>query len=60
MRTPMIVYGCGMSAYLPYENLQFNNNIDLSQIRQTSDEHVIRYIVEVDLHFTVELHNKLK
>ena len=36
--------GCRMSQYLPYENLQFNNNIELTQILRTSDEHVTGYI----------------
>ena len=54
------LYGWAMSQYLPYEGLRWNNNITLEEIMQTSDEADEGHIIECDLHFPPEIHDKLK
>lgn len=54
------LYGWAMSQYLPYADLKFDNNITLDQILETEDDNEIGYIVELDLSFPEELHDKFK
>ena len=49
-----------MSEYLPRKDLKFNNKVELDTILYTPDDHETGYILEVDLRFPEELHDKLK
>ena len=49
-----------MSEYLPSKNLDWDNYMDLEDILESPDDHFKGYILEVDLHFPVELHAKFK
>ena len=44
-----------MSEYLPYSWLMFNEYVDMDDILATTDDAKTGYIVEVDLHFPIEL-----
>lgn len=54
------LYGWAMSQYLPYKNLKLINNALLGDILQTADDSEIGYIIECDLYFPPEIHDKLK
>ena len=54
------LYGCSMSLYLPHKDLNSKNDIELATILNTPDDAETGSIVEVDLDFLVELHDKLK
>jgi hypothetical protein len=54
------LYGWAMSQALPYKNLHFNTDVTLEDILNTDDNSDVGYIVEVDLHFPAEIHDKLK
>ena len=54
------LYGWAMSQTLPYRNIAFVKNIDLPKILNTGVDSNIGYIVECDLHFPPELHDKFK
>ena len=54
------LYGWAMSQALPYKNLHFNTDVTLEDILNTDDNSDVGYIVEVDLHFPEEIHDKLK
>ena len=54
------LYGWAMSQHLPYEGFNFNENITLDEILQTPDDSDEGHIIEVDLHFPPEIHDKLK
>ena len=54
------LYGCSMSEYLPYKDLEWDNLMKLEYILEAPDDHRTGYISEEDLHFPVELHDKLK
>ena len=56
------LYGWAMSQYLPYKDLKFidDEDIDLSKILNTPDDHNHGYIVECDLTFPKHLHDKFK
>ena len=54
------LYGWAMSQHLPYEGLRFVEDVSLDNILQTPDEADEGYIIECDLHFPPEIHDKLK
>ena len=54
------LYGGAMSEFLPYDDLRWNNNLTLEDILTTEDNAEEGHIVEVDLHFPSEIHDKLK
>jgi hypothetical protein len=54
------LYGWAMSQVLPYKDIKFENNKTLKEILETKDDNKIGYIVECDLSFPVELHDKFK
>ena len=54
------LYGCSMSKYLRHRDLKFKNKIELDTILKNPDDNETGYRLEVDLHFPVELHDKLK
>jgi hypothetical protein len=54
------LYGWAMSQYLPYANISLNKDITIDEIIGTSDESDIGYIIECDLEYPQELHDKLK
>ena len=54
------LYGWAMSQLLPTGNLQFRNDVSINQILKTSDDNPTGYIIEVDLRFPKEIHEKLK
>ena len=47
-----------MSEYLPHKDLKFDNNVELDTILNTPNDNATGSIVDVDLHFPVELHDK--
>ena len=49
-----------MSQYLPYKNLALNKDIGIDEILKTGDEADVGYIIECDLEFPKEIHDKLK
>ena len=55
-----IIYGWGMSQYLPYKNIRLNKDVKLEDVLNTSDDNDVGYIVECNLTFPKHLHNKLK
>ena len=54
------LYGWAMSEALPYKDIQFSNNTSLETILATPDDATTGYILEVDLSFPEELHDKFK
>ena len=54
------LHGWAMSQYLPSGNLKFEDAITLDEILETTDENQTGYIIEVDLRFPKETHDKLK
>ena len=50
----------GYEPSLPFKDLKFDNDISIETILSTSDESETGYIVECDLIFPVELHDKFK
>ena len=54
------LYGWAMSQSLPYDGLRFNESITLEEILKTPDDGDEGHIVEVDLTFPPEIHDKLK
>lgn len=53
-------YGWAMSEHLPYDEVRLNTEVDLEQVVNTSDDNDTGYIVECDLSFPPEIHEKLK
>ena len=49
-----------MTQHLPFKDIKFDNNISLETVLSTSDESETGYILECDLTFPVELHDKFK
>ena len=49
-----------MSEFLTHEKPQFDSNIKLDDILNAPDENATGYIVEVDLQFPVQVHDKFK
>ena len=54
------LYGWAMSQSLPFKDLKFDKEVTLDQILETSDEAETGYIVEVDISYPIELHDKFK
>ena len=54
------LYGTVMTQYLPYDEIKIDNSLDIKNVLETADDNDIGYIVECDLHFPEEIHNKLK
>ena len=54
------LYGWAMVQYLPYKGLRFAKHVTLSEILQTADDSSQGYIIECDLFFPPEIHDKLK
>jgi hypothetical protein len=54
------LYGWAMSQSLPYTAPEFEQNVKLDDVLKTPDNSKIGYIVECDLSFPVELHDKFK
>ena len=52
--------GCSMSEFLTHEKLQFESNIKLDVTLNAPDKNETGYIVEVDLQFPVQVHDKFK
>ena len=49
-----------MSQYLPYDEIEFDNNITLEDIINTPDDSDIGYFVEVDLKYPDNIKQKTK
>jgi hypothetical protein len=55
------LYGWAMSQPLPYDNIKLNaDDIYIEDILKTPDDAEIGYIIECDLEFPIEIHDKLK
>jgi hypothetical protein len=54
------LYGWAMSQYLPYKNISLNSNINIDNILELPDNSEIGYIIECDLEYPEEIHDKLK
>jgi hypothetical protein len=54
------LYGWAMSQPLPYDEVKINSETTIEQILQTEDDDENGYIVECDVHFPKEIHEKLK
>lgn len=54
------LYGWAMCQPLPYDTVKFDNNVSLETILETPDDAAVGYIIEVDLTFPRELHDKFK
>jgi hypothetical protein len=54
------LYGWGMSEHLPYDDLKIDNNIKIETVLETPDDNEVGYILEVDIVFPPEIHEKLK
>ena len=54
------LYGHSMSQYLPYDEIKFDNNINLEDIINTSDDNDIGYFVEVALKYPDKIKEKSK
>lgn len=54
------LYGWAMSQFLPYDGIEFKNDISIDEVLETPDENPWGYVVECDLIFPKEIHNKLK
>ena len=55
------LYGHSMRQPLPYKNLQWDIEVDIETVLITSDDDgSTGYVVEVELEFPLELHDKFK
>ena len=54
------LYGWAMVQYLPYKGLRFVKHVSLSELLQTADDARYGYIIECNLFFPPEIHDKLK
>ena len=54
------LYGHSMSHYLPYDEIKFDNNVNLEDILNTPDDNVIAYFIEVDLKYPDTIKKKTK
>ena len=54
------LYGWAMSEYLPYDEINFDNNVKLGDILNTPDDSEIGYVIEVDLKNPDNLKEKTK
>ena len=53
------LYGWSMVQSLPYDKIKLDNTISIDDVLKTDDNNDVGYIVECDLHFPKEIHNKL-
>ena len=51
-----ILYGCGMSGYIPYEGFKWLKNVDNFDVNSISENSPTGYILEVDVEYPDELH----
>ena len=54
------LYGHSMSEPLPYDEIKFDNNVNLEDILSTPDDGNIAYFVEVDLNYPDNIKEKTK
>ena len=54
------LYGHSMSQFLPYEEIEFDNNVNLEDIINTPDNNDIGYFIEVDLIYPDNIKQKTK
>ena len=54
------LYGHSMSQYLPYDEIKFDNKIELEDILNTPDDSDIGYFVEADLKYSDNIKEKTK
>ena len=54
------LYGWAMSEYLPYDEINFDRNVNLENILKTPDDSDIGYFVEVDLTYRDNIKEKTK
>ena len=54
------LYGHSMSQYLPYDEIKFNNNVNLEDIINTPDDSDIGYFIELDLTYPKNIKEKTK
>ena len=55
-----ILYGHSMSEPLPYDEIKFDNNVDLEDILNTPDDSDIGYFIDVDLTYPDNIKEKTK
>ena len=55
-----ILYGHSMSESLPYDEIKFDNNVNLEDILNTPDDSDIGYFIEVDLKYPDNIEEKTK
>ena len=49
-----------MSQFLPFDDVKINKEITIDDVLKTPDENETGYVIECDLHFPKEIHEKLK
>jgi hypothetical protein len=54
------LYGWAMVQSLPHDEVRLNTEVTLEEILTAEDEGEVGYVVECDLHFPTEIHDKLK
>ena len=54
------LYGHSMSEPLPYDEIKFDNNVELEEILNTPDDSDIGYFIEVDLNYPDSIKEKTK
>jgi hypothetical protein len=54
------LYGWSMVQALPYQDIKFNREITIDDVLETADDAETGYMVEVDLSFPKEIHERLK
>ena len=54
------LYGHSMSQYLPYDEIKFDNSVELEDILNTPDDSDIGYFLEVDLKYPDNIKHKTK
>ena len=54
------LYGWSMVQALPYKDIKFNTEITIDEILQTENQAETGYMVEVDISFPPEIHERLK
>ena len=52
------LYGWAMVQYLPYKGLRFFKHVSVSDMLQAADDPSKGYIIECDLYYPSELHDK--
>ena len=54
------LYGHSMSEPLTYDEIKFDNNVELENILNTPDDSDIGYFIEVDLTYPINIKEKTK